>query len=437
MTLHEATDRMGTPMTAEARERAWAEHNGHREAVEVAIVGGGPAGAALATRLADAGHDVVLFERLPQPRWRASGVYSSPDTYRALRELGLPRQRLDALVRPIDEMAVESLSGVTCRLVYGPPDHAVGLDRVRLERAMLDRAASAGARVEEGRVVRAVRWGDATGAGPVELDVAATSGGPELSSRWRAGVVVGADGPRSLVAHRAGVVSTVPLLRKAGLTVHRNDPGAAAEGEPMGARMVVGKGWYCGIGPVPGGRVNVGVVVDGAGLKTGLRRAGGSRGLIGEILTRVPDRGEAWRGSADTDEVRAAFPLAHRVSRASGNGFLLVGDAAGFIDPISGEGVHRALVSAELAADAIAGWARGDRSAIRGYDHQLRGRFGRKDTLSWLFQLFMSRPLLFDYALRRLSRRERLRRTFGLVVADLAPPERAMHPRFLASLLMP
>ena len=412
--------------------------SGQRTAdVEVAVVGGGPAGAAVASRLAAAGREVVLFERLAAPRWRASGVYSSPATRTALRDLGLASERVGALVRPISEMVVESLAGTTCRLTYAP-DHAVALDRVRLERALLDHATHTGAVVQEGAVVRRVHWiRGRPGAAVAELEVSSTSDRTAPATVWRPRLVVGADGPSSGVARAAGVARDVRLLRKAGVTVHRSDPGAPSDERPMVARMVIGRGWYCGIAPVPNGRVNIGIVLDRARFQREIASHGGRAGLVERIVAAVPDRGEAWRHAPATDAVRVALPLAHRVNRASGEGFLLVGDAAGFIDPLSGDGIHRALVSAEYAADAVDSWAHGRPGAIDGYHERLRAGFGGKDTISWLLQLFLGRPALLEYALRRLAVRDALRRTFGDVVADLAPPERATHPRFLAALLRP
>ena len=118
-------------------------------------------------------------------------------------------------------------------------------------------------------------------------------------------------------------------------------------------------------------------------------------------------------------------------------GFLLVGDAAGFIDPLSGEGLHRALVSSELAAEAIADWLRGDRRAMEDYDRHLRSRFRTKDVVSWVLQAVHRPAELLDYALRRLSRRARERKTLTLVLTDQLRASRALDPRFLLRLLAP
>jgi flavin-dependent dehydrogenase len=136
-----------------------------------------------------------------------------------------------------------------------------------------------------------------------------------------------------------------------------------------------------------------------------------------------------------TDEVAAHLPLAHRVRRVAGDGYVLVGDAAGFVDPLSGEGLHRALVSADLAADAIDRHLGGDRLALGEYDRHLRARFRSKDVLSWALQLFMLRPALAQRAISRLDQRPDMRRTFAAALADLAPASTVLDPRFVARLL--
>ena len=401
---------------------------------EIAIVGGGPAGAALATRLALAGREVVLFERVPATRWRASGVFTSPATRRALLELGLDAATVTALCRPIRALTVEAPNGAHTRLDYEEHGGAVGLDRVRFEEALLSRARAAGADVRMGTPVRDVALPSRRGE-PVSLRLAGTAEG----GRLRARVVAGADGPRSLVARSAGSRGSAWLMRRAGVTVHRADPDAPPEGAPAEARMVLGPGWYCGIAPVPGGRVNVGIVLDARVLSRRVRGGGDAADVESDVVAGMPPaadgRRERWRESPRTDEVRFAVPLAHRARRLAGDGFLLVGDATGFLDPISGEGIHRALVSAELAADALVAHDRA--AALSAYERRLRAVFRGKDVVSWTLQAFLSRPQLLAYALRRLERRTSVRRTFTLVMADLAPPGRALDPRFLAGVLAP
>ncbi|MEJ7753502.1 MAG: hypothetical protein WKF46_11215, partial [Candidatus Limnocylindrales bacterium] len=182
---------------------------------------------------------------------------------------------------------------------------------------------------------------------------------------------------------------------------------------------------------------NIGLVMSERRLRTTLRERGSALTAVRDAVRALPPPRAAWQDAPEADETVVALPLAHRVSHRAGPGFLLVGDAAGFIDPLSGEGLHRSLVSAELAADAITAWRRGDAAALERYDQRMRARFAPKDLLSWLLQLFLARPGALDHALSRLARRDDIRRTFADVMADLQPPQRALQPRFLLRLLAP
>lgn len=403
--------------------------------VEVAVVGGGPAGAIVSMLLARAGRDVALFERSPEPRWRAGGVFSSPVTVDVLRRVGLDAPTLARLTRPIPALRVETRRGTTFRLTYGDDGSlaapAVGFDRPALDVALLGLATAAGVDVRSGAAVEDVELPDAAG-GRARL----TLHGAE---HVEAAVVIGADGPRSRVARAAGVVRRPPLGRRIGLTYHLPDVAAT---RPRDGRMVVLDGAYCGIAPVPGGRLNIGIVLASRRWREELGRRGAAA-VAGAVLAAIPvapDEPDAWRTAEPCDEIAGASPLGHRVARRAGDGWLLVGDAAGFLDPFTGEGLHRAVVSAELAADAVdrlLDGARGSRGALEAYERAMRDRFATKDLVSRVVQAFVARPAAFEYAARRLARRAAVRETMGLVMGDLVPARRALDPRFLAALLRP
>lgn len=398
---------------------------------QVAIVGGGPAGAALQIRLAQAGVESVLFERSSRVRWRACGVFSSPLTRGRLRDLGVSDKEISRLARPISALEVRTQARAAVRLEYATAaGYACGFDRVALDTLLLDRARAVSA-VQTARVVTSIGLPGRNGE-PVRLTVAPTSVVEESPvQHWRARLVVGADGPRSLVARSAGVTALARLPGKAGLTFHESDPQAETDGRAMVGQFLLGNGWYVGVAPVPGARVNIGIVVPAGQLGAPLSQiVEGTRGLM-------RDRAGMPISMPSIDERMVALPLRHRVRRAAGPGFMLVGDAAGFIDPLTGEGLRRALVSAELGADAITRWLRGDGHALEDYDRHLRARFRTKDIVSWVLQAFLAQPALLDYAMRRLASRRPLKEVLTLVLTDQLPASRALDPRFLARLLAP
>jgi flavin-dependent dehydrogenase len=403
--------------------------------VDVAIVGGGPAGTTLAASLARRGVEVVVFERAPAWHWRAGGVFTSPAAVSALARAGLDPDVTDAVARPIAAMRLETPGGAAVRLTYGadrggPP--AVGFDRSALDPALERMAEAAGATIRRGAAVTVV-----------DLD---ERDGPTLhvdGDRVGARIVVGADGAHSLVARAAGVARPVRLAPRVGLTWHVADPRPTpADGVARDARLVVIRDGYVGLAPVNGGRLNIGIVL-GSPWRDALARDGAAatarRAL--RMVPPSPDDPVDWAGAEACDRIAGASPLGARVTRRAGPGWFLVGDAAGFLDPFTGEGLHRALVSTELAAVTIDAALRADSERrVRGadaYDRAMRRRFASKDAVSWLVQSFLARRRLFEYAARRLADRPDVRATMGLVMGDLVPASRGLDPRFLAALLAP
>jgi flavin-dependent dehydrogenase len=401
--------------------------------VDVAIVGAGPAGAVLAARLARSGVRVVVLERSPAWHWRASGVFASPAAIDGLRRAGLDEAVTAQVARPIPAMRLETPREAVVRLTYGadaggPP--AVGLDRSRLDPALVDLARASGAEVRLGQAVEAVQLDDDQHGRPRLL-----SRSTEGPSQVRARVIVGADGAHSIVARAAGVLRATRLPPRIGLSYHLPDGRTGASHD---ARMRVVRDGYVGIAPVPGGRLNVGIVL-GPSWRAELAREGAAR-TAAAILAGIPaaaDDPGTWRHAVPCEPIAGTSPLGGRVTHRAGPGWLLVGDAAGFLDPFTGEGLHRALVSTELAAAAIAALLRGDGRAGAAYERAMRRRFAAKDLVSWLVQGFLSRPAAFEYAARRLATRPDVRATMGLVMGDLVPAGRALDPRFLATLLAP
>jgi flavin-dependent dehydrogenase len=291
-----------------------------------------------------------------------------------------------------------------------------------------------GAAVELGRTVETV---------DLEAGVLGVREADGSHTHLAADVIVGADGLRSIVARSAGVARPVHLGPRVGLTYHLADNGAVGRD----ARMRLIRDGYVGIAPVPGGRVNIGIVL-GPSWRARLASDGAevvTRGIVAEVPPADDDPG-GWRSGDRCDAIEGAWPLGHRVTRRAGQrgagrgAWFLVGDAAGFLDPFTGEGLHRALVSAELAADTILG-GRGrpgdHRPDSAAYERAMRRRFRSKDVVSSLVQAFLSRPSLFEYAARRVAARPGVRATMGLVMGDLVPASRALDVRYLAALLAP
>jgi flavin-dependent dehydrogenase len=329
-------------------------------------------------------------------------------------------------------MRVESGRGIEFRLTYGGTgslaDSAVGMARPGLDELLLAEAARLGAEIQRGARVVGIERVHA-GTWTVQLGDGAAI---------RADVLVGADGRRSTVARRMGVIARPSMPARVGLTFHIADATTATGGE---ARIVLIRDGYVGLAPVPCGRLNVGIVLGRSWFAR--LRSESPAGLAAGIVRSVSNaHGHGALDIEILDHVAGASPLAHAVKRRAGPGWLLVGDAAGFLDPFTGEGLHRSLASAELAASAVLA-ARSDAArsgkptAGERYETAMRSTFRNRDLVTRIVDGFLARPALFEYAARRLSAREQARDTMGRVIGDLVPAGRALDPRFLASVLRP
>jgi geranylgeranyl reductase family protein len=393
--------------------------------LDVVVVGAGPAGAACALLLARAGFTVVLADKARFPRPKPCGEYTSPAVAPLLDWLGL-RQTVDAAgARWLGGMRLYAPDGSAWLVDYAAQgQRALAIPRATLDHLLVEAAARAGARVVEGFRVHQLQT-----QGAVVTGVRGRVGsGP---AGFAARLVVGADGLHSAVARALGVSRALPWPRRLGLVAHYEGLRLDGCGE-----MYVGPHGYCGLAPVGDTRVNVGIVVDlprpGEDLTAAARY---ERALAG-----LPAAARCLAGARRIGPIRGVGPLARHARRVAGPGWLLVGDAAGFLDPFTGDGVYEALRGAELAAAVAArALAAGDVSgrALAPYAHLRRQVFGAKRRLGWLLQVFVHQPALLAYALRRLEARPAQGRRLSAALGDFGDAAAALQLPYLCRVLRP
>jgi geranylgeranyl reductase family protein len=314
---------------------------------DVVVVGGGPAGSTTALLLAQLGHDVLLLDEARFPRDKVCGEALSPGAWRVLEAIGAAAPLRRAGARPLGGMRLTAPDGTSFTGLYdGGRTTGFALERRVLDAALLDVARDAGVEVREGTRARdVIRNGTAV--------VGVAVGRDDAESRnVRARVVIGADGRRSVVARRLGFLREAQRPRRFAVRGHwEGMQGLSDVGE-----MHVAAGAYCGIAPLPHGRANVTFVVDQAAMPA-------AAGRLAEFYERrLRDWPRVWErlaGASLMEPPRALGPLALESDRAWTPGALLVGDAAGFFDPFTGEGMAAALRGAERAASVAHGFVAG------------------------------------------------------------------------------
>ena len=392
------------------------------------VVGAGPAGAATALLLSRGGARVLLLDRARFPRHKPCSEYLSPATTAILG-------RLDGVLEAVERaphakvygMKVVAPSGVVmCGRLAGA--YSFALPRATFDTILLRAAARAGAVVRESTRVQDLLWDGRAVAGVV------ARAGDGKRETWRARVVVGADGLRSVVARRLGLLrASAP--RRVAFTAHvAHVAGVDGVGE-----LHVGDTGYVGLGPVGEGVTTVALVVPLRSV-----RAGGTdyrAGLFAQ-LERFPGLAGRFDPRQLVRGVLATGPFAQWAERPCVAGALLVGDAADFFDPFTGQGIYAALHGAELAAAALlpalaAGSGSGplSRAELAPYAAARRREFRSKWLFERLIALGIGWPALTNRVVRRLAVRPDLADLVVGAAGNIVPAARVLAPSVLAQLV--
>ena len=401
------------------------------------VVGGGPAGSATAWGLARLGVDVLVLDRARFPRDKTCGEYLSPQASRILADMGALGTVEAAGAAQLAGMVVRAPSGARIHGEFaadhgfrGFRDRGLALRRHALDAILLDAARDAGARVAEevrGADLARDAGGRVTGVRTVERGGALTR---------RAPLVVGADGLRSVVARRLGLARHALWPRRVAFVAHYR--GVADVGDC--GEMHVERDGYVGIADVGNGETNVAVVVPSSRVRR-LRPVHGSpEAFAAEWIARRPHLAPRFAAAERLTPVRVTGPFAAHARRAWAPGAALVGDAADFFDPFTGEGIYAALRGGELLAPyaRAACEARNGRAAsspLRAYDAARRREFAGKWLVEKLIGGAVGSPALMNHAARVLERRRDMADLLVGVAGDFVPPSEVLRPGYVLGLV--
>jgi menaquinone-9 beta-reductase len=403
---------------------------------DIIIVGGGPAGASTAFALSCSGARVLVLDRATFPREKPCAEYLSPQASRLLSEMGV----LDT----VERAGAARLAGMIIRAPNGAAlrgdfvgrhgfrafrDRGLSLRRIILDAILIESARNAGAEVHEGVRVSDLSY-DASGR-VTGVRILRDSGTMETID---APLVIGADGLRSVVARRLGLARTSRFWpRRIALVSHFENFGEVGEWGEMHVERDVG---YVGIAAVDSGLTTVAMVVP----SSAARAVSSDRTAFFEQWLRDrPQLAPRVAGARRVSPVIATGPFASQARRAWAPGVALVGDAADFFDPFTGEGIYCALRGGELLAPFAlralgASNVRDGDAALDAYDRARRAEFRGKWIVERLISAAVGYAPAMNYFSRTLEARKDMADLLVGVCGDFVPASEVLRASYAFNL---
>jgi menaquinone-9 beta-reductase len=388
---------------------------------DVLVVGGGPAGSAAAYWLAQAGHDVVVIERKTFPRDKTCGDGLTPRAVKQLTDMGLA-DRLEDFHRYDGLRAVAH--GIELELSWPThpiyPSHGFVVRRCELDTFVAEHAVKAGATLLQGTEALApiLHDGLVVGATVKDKDSGATS---DIRARY----VVIADGANSRFGRALGTWRNRSYPQGMAIRGYFESPisdtpwiESALDVRDRNGSSLPGYGW---IFPLGDGQINVGI-----GLLSTFRdfKSVNTTHIMNEFAATAPERWGISPATATSAPTGGRLPMGGSVNPKVGPTWVVVGDAAGSINPFNGEGIDYAYETGRLAADLLDEALRtGDGLVLARYPQLLQAEYGLYFKVARLFAQVIGRPVLMR-ELTRVGMRSRTLMDWVLrIMANLLRPD--------------
>lgn len=354
--------------------------------LDALVVGAGPAGSAAATVLANCGHRVLLIDRAHFPRDKPCGDYCNPGAERTLSELGCRDDIIAAGAVPISSMIVLAQDRTGFEAPF-PSGQGLLVPRLRLDARLLAHAGRCGADVLEGTRITGIRLDD---------DYVEAQADHARIRSVRARLLIAADGMHSVIGHRVGILTGSLRGRYTVGAYFSGLRGVAPRGE-----LHLGPNLYGGVAHFGEGTANVCLALPRSTFHHRTPEQAFHAGL--RCLPTLEDiLGGARRESA----YRCSGPVGFVAHDVVADRVLFAGDAAGQIEPMTGQGISFALRSGVLAAQTAArALRRGDlsRAALRPYARRRAQEFAHRLRVARWVQHLVFRTRLAPYLVKRLA----------------------------------
>ena len=325
---------------------------------DIIVIGGGPAGSTVAALTAQHGYRVLLLERETEPSFKI-GESLIPATYWTFKRLGVLEKLRKSHFPQKFSVQFYSRSGKASKPFYffetNPHESAVTWQVLRSEfdQGLLENAEEKGVEVHRGTRVREVLFEKDTAVG-----VVAQNSAKGEKKTIHSTVIVDSTGQSSLIGRQLDMNATEPNLKMASLYTHF-EGACRDEGIDEGATLIMHTetkdSWFWAI-PLPYNRTSIGVVGELGYLLQNRRDANGkldAQRIFDEELSKCQALKKRLAGAKQLFPIKTTKDFSYRANRIAGNGWVLVGDAFGFLDPVYSTGLFLALKSGEMAADTI------------------------------------------------------------------------------------
>jgi geranylgeranyl reductase family protein len=366
------------------------------EHYDVGIVGAGPAGSSAAFSLARRGYSVLLVDKCFFPRGKLCGDFLSPINWPLFERLGVADELLSLTHDKVTAFSISSCLGEQATFHFphqkGRRLFGLGLKRSSLDHLLLKQADRAGATIMQGTRVRDLKQN--------EDGWSITLINHSEERTFRLSFLIGADGRNSRVAHRLGLTNRRENRgRYLGFQLHLH-----------GAKRLTGQveihlfpGGYAGLVGLGGGMANLCFTVE----KSRVKKNVPIEALLENCLYQNPCLKEILRNSEISGDAQSAFPIYFSPRKSFGDSFLLAGDAARVLEPVTGEGVNFALRSGDLAAEAIhQAFVRGNHNAesLVSYERSCQQCFSSRLRVNSFIRTLVYRPSLLRPLIRLSSK---------------------------------